>query len=69
LFIITKCTLIINLKFPYYGIWKVPIFIWVLNMFTGMQDQKTLSLSYNMHLFIGTLQIAQIVIANWNYTQ
>ncbi len=40
-----KCHCI--LKCHYYGLWKVHI-----ALSTCMQGQKTLSLSYNMHLFL-----------------
>ncbi len=43
----------IHLKCPYYGLWKVHILVLGVpnNRLTSMQGQKTLSLSYNMHLF------------------
>ncbi len=39
---------------PYYGLWKVHILVLGVtnNRLTCMQGQKTLSLSYNMHLFL-----------------
>ncbi len=42
------------LKCPYYGLWKVHILVLGVtnNRLTCMQDQKTLSFSYNMHLFL-----------------
>ncbi len=42
------------LKRPYYGLWKVHILVLGVpnNRLTCMQGQKTLSLSYNMHLFL-----------------
>ncbi len=41
-------------KCPYYGLWKVHILVLGVpsNMLTCMQGQKTLSMSYNMHLFL-----------------
>ncbi len=41
------------LKCPYYGLWKVHILVLGVtdNRFTCMHGQKTLSLSYNVHLF------------------
>ncbi len=45
-----------TLKCPYYGLWLWKVHILVLgvpnNRLTCMQGQKTLSLSYNMHLFL-----------------
>ncbi len=45
------------LKCPYYGLWKVHILIFGVpnNSLTCIQDQKTLPLSYNMHLFFTLL--------------
>ncbi len=43
-----------NLKCPYYGLWKVHILVLGVpnNSLTCIQAQKTLSYSYNMHLFL-----------------
>ncbi len=43
-----------NLKCPYYGLWKVHILVLGVpnNRLTCIQAQKTLSYSYNMHLFL-----------------
>ncbi len=41
------------LKCPYYGIWNVHIVVLGVsnNRLTCIQDKKTLSFSYNIHLF------------------
>ncbi len=40
------------LKCPYYGLWKVYVLGVSNNRLTCMRGQKTLSLSYNMHVFL-----------------
>ncbi len=44
----------LELKCPYYGLWKVHILVLGVpnNRLTCMQGQKTLSFSYSMHLFL-----------------
>ncbi len=46
--------LVLPLKCPYYGLWMVHILVLGVpyNRLTCMQGQKTLSFSYNMHLFL-----------------
>ncbi len=52
--IILRVSTFIILKCPYYGLWKVHILVLGVpnNRLTCMQGQKTLSFSYNMHLFL-----------------
>ncbi len=51
---ITKNSVYILLKCPYYGLWKVHILVLgdPNNRLTCMHGQKALSFSYNMHLFL-----------------
>ncbi len=51
------CSVLQILKCPCYGLWKVHILVLGVpnNRWTCMQGQKTISLSYNMHLFLPSL--------------
>ncbi len=60
------------LKCPYYGLWKVHILVLGVpnNRLTCMQGQKTLSLSYNMHLFLPyLLNDSQTIHSTINFTK
>ncbi len=60
------------LKCPYYGLWKVHILVLGIpnNRLTCMQGQKTLSFSYNTHLFLPYLLIdSQTIRSTINFSK
>ncbi len=60
------------LKCPYYGLWKVHILVLGVpnNRLTCIQGQKTLSFSYNKHLFLLYLLIdSQTIRSTINFSK